>query len=81
VARRTWQVPMDEMTKTKTGSTHARHIVASRGRWPWNDSPCDTRQRAWCLSARLTSFLNRLVRLKVLTCPNRRRVPFCCQSV
>src|SRR5260370_1315257 len=30
VAKRTWQVPMDEMTKTKTGSTHARHIVAMK---------------------------------------------------
>jgi hypothetical protein len=28
VARRTWQVPMDEMTKT--GSTHVRHIVAMK---------------------------------------------------
>src|SRR5580658_5117757 len=30
VARRTWQVPMDEMTKTKTGSTHARHETAMK---------------------------------------------------
>jgi hypothetical protein len=30
VARRTWQVPMDEMTKTKTGSTHARHLIAMK---------------------------------------------------
>jgi len=28
VAKRTWLVPMDEMTKTKTGPTHRRHIVA-----------------------------------------------------
>jgi len=30
VARRTWQTAMDEMTKTKTGSTHARHVVAMK---------------------------------------------------
>ena len=30
VAKRTWQVPMDEMTKTKTGNTHARHVVAMK---------------------------------------------------
>src|ERR1017187_10543153 len=30
VANRTWQVPMDEMTKTKTGPTHARHLVAMK---------------------------------------------------
>ena len=30
VAKRTWQVPMDEMTKTKTGPTHARHLVAMK---------------------------------------------------
>ena len=30
VAKRTWQVPMDEMTKTKTGPTHARHVVAMK---------------------------------------------------
>ena len=30
VARRTWQVPMDEMTKTKTGSTRHRHEVAMK---------------------------------------------------
>jgi len=29
VANRTWQKPMDEMTKTKTGPTHARHLVAN----------------------------------------------------
>jgi hypothetical protein len=29
----------------------------------------------------LTSFLNWLVRLKVLTGPDPRRVPFCCQTV
>jgi hypothetical protein len=28
IAKRTWQVPMDEMTRNKTGPTHARHIVA-----------------------------------------------------
>ena len=30
VARRTWQVPMDEMTKTNTGSTRDRHEVAMK---------------------------------------------------
>jgi hypothetical protein len=32
VAKRTWQVPMDEMTKnkTKTGPTYARHWVAMK---------------------------------------------------
>jgi hypothetical protein len=30
VANRTWQVPMDEMTKTKKGPTRARHIVAMK---------------------------------------------------
>jgi integrase len=30
VAKRTWQVPMDEMTKTKTGSTRVRHEVAMK---------------------------------------------------
>jgi len=30
VAKRTWQVPMDEMTRTKTGNTHARHVVAMK---------------------------------------------------
>ena len=30
VAKRTWQVPMDEMTRTKTGPTHARHVVAMK---------------------------------------------------
>jgi len=30
VARRTWQMPMDEMTKTKTGSTRVRHEVAMK---------------------------------------------------
>jgi len=30
VARRTWQTPMDEMTKTKTGSTRVRHEVAMK---------------------------------------------------
>src|ERR1700733_8451726 len=30
VAKRTWQTPMDEMTKTKTGSTHPRHVVAMK---------------------------------------------------
>src|SRR5450756_553685 len=29
VAKRTWQVPMDEMTKTRTGPTRARHEVAN----------------------------------------------------
>ena len=30
VANRTWQTPMDEMTKTKTGSTRVRHEVAMK---------------------------------------------------
>ena len=30
VAKRTWQVPMDEMTKTKTGPTRTRHEVAMK---------------------------------------------------
>src|ERR1700683_4427342 len=30
VAKRTWQVPMDEMTKTKTGPTHRRHAIAMK---------------------------------------------------
>ena len=30
VARRTWQTAMDELTKTKTDSTHARHVVAMK---------------------------------------------------
>ena len=30
VAKRTWQTPMDEMTKTKTGSTRQRHEVAMK---------------------------------------------------
>ena len=30
VAERTWQTPMDEMTKTKTGSTRLRHEVAMK---------------------------------------------------
>ena len=30
MATRTWQVPMDEMTKTKTGSTRQRHETAMR---------------------------------------------------
>ena len=30
VANRTWQTPMDEMTKTKTGPTHHRHVVAMK---------------------------------------------------
>lgn len=30
VAKRTWQVPMDEMTKAKTGPTRARHVVAMK---------------------------------------------------
>jgi len=30
VAKRTWQTPMDEMTKTKTGPTRARHEVAMK---------------------------------------------------
>src|ERR1700733_8976056 len=30
VANRTWQTPMDEMTKTKTGPTRARHLVAMK---------------------------------------------------
>jgi integrase len=30
MATRIWQVPMDEMTKTKTGPTHARHECAMR---------------------------------------------------
>ena len=30
VATRTWQVPMDEMTKTKTGPTRRRHEVAMK---------------------------------------------------
>ena len=32
MATRTWQTPMDEMTKTKTGSTYARHVVAMKDR-------------------------------------------------
>lgn len=30
VAKRPWQTAMDELTKTKTGNTHARHIVAMK---------------------------------------------------
>jgi hypothetical protein len=30
VAKRTWQVPMDEMTKTKIGPTRHRHEVAMK---------------------------------------------------
>jgi integrase len=30
VAKRTWQTAMDELTKTKTDNTHARHIVAMK---------------------------------------------------
>jgi hypothetical protein len=30
VAKRTCQVPVDEMTKTKTGSTRARHLVGMK---------------------------------------------------
>ena len=28
IAKRTWQMPMDEMTKLKTGPTHVRHVRA-----------------------------------------------------
>jgi hypothetical protein len=30
VANRTWQTAMDELTKTKSGNTHARHVVAMK---------------------------------------------------
>lgn len=30
VARRTWQTAMDELTKTKTGNTHHRHLTAMK---------------------------------------------------
>src|SRR5215469_10513635 len=30
VAKRTWQTPMDEMTKTKTGTTRHRHETAMK---------------------------------------------------
>ena len=30
MAKRTWQTAMDEMTKTKSGSTHARHVIAMK---------------------------------------------------
>ena len=32
VAKRTWQVAMDELTKTKTGNIHIRHVVAKKDR-------------------------------------------------
>ena len=30
MANRTWQTAMDELTKTKTENTHARHVVAMK---------------------------------------------------
>jgi integrase len=68
VAKRTWQTAMDELTKTKTGNTHARHVVAMK------DKPFDLIRNQSIIETKSAHFLKVLEAGTVSTNVYLRRI-------
>lgn len=68
VAKRTWQTAMDELTKTKTGNTHHRHVTAMK------DKAFDIIRNVPILETQSAHFLKTLELGKVSTNVYLRRI-------